>query len=724
MRTKILVEGFELDLTDNVNCELSYVIDDVKDFGSKNTNYSKTIVIQGSQKNNKIFNHLSELARYIAVENVNIQAPNVNSNYIASLGSNCVILVDNIQIFKGKLRVLEVVNKVTHIEYECAVFGELGGFYYELSKGVSTDNDLNSAQSTGTKLLQHINFNDLDHTWNWLSISNSWNNWNAGNYGTGYFYPLIDYGNVRFPSHWHEQALRPALYVKEIVDRIFAMIGYTYDCPFFDSEFYKRLIIPNNQELLRTYSSRLMYIYTNFGQSSSVSTIQPILWYSGTFSDFNSIGSGQYQYTGINPILNGLITLQMNIMAELYANCYYDIWVYKNGAPYYKVDRISFSGSAQDTSLRKTYYNSSNIVWIDLNVGDIIEIRYDLVNVSGNPTSITWENSWGQSIWQFDSSVTQLTQAIFNLDVITMNGAVPQGIKITDFFTSILKMFNLYVLEDKVVEKKLVITPYIDFYQNVVDDTLDWSNKLDRGQEIRLKPMGELNARVFNFKYKDDASYWNKVYKDKYAENYMDFSYDSLYEYAKDKEDLEVIFSSTVNYAPNGEDKIVPYFANYEPVNGTPVESSTNIRILQSKMLPCNSWDLKLHNGGNIANNITEYAYSGMWDNPITPSNGIFFESLGWASPREVYYNLTDTSPNMGLFNVYWSRYFAEITNPSSMIMTAYFKLNMIDIRLLDFSKNIMIDGSLWRINKIMDYNPLADTTTKVELLKIIDTIY
>ena len=32
MRTQIFVEGFELDLTNDIACEISYVIDDFKDF--------------------------------------------------------------------------------------------------------------------------------------------------------------------------------------------------------------------------------------------------------------------------------------------------------------------------------------------------------------------------------------------------------------------------------------------------------------------------------------------------------------------------------------------------------------------------------------------------------------------------------------------------------------------------------------------------------------------
>jgi hypothetical protein len=48
----------------------------------------------------------------------------------------------------------------------------------------------------------------------------------------------------------------------------------------------------------------------------------------------------------------------------------------------------------------------------------------------------------------------------------------------------------------------------------------------------------------------------------------------------------------------------------------------------------------------------------------------------------------------------------------------------MMDIRTLDFSKNILIDGTIWRINKIDNYNPLLSVPTKVELLKVIDNTF
>lgn len=713
MRTQIFVEGFELDLTDDIACEISYVIDDVKDFGSKNTSYSKTIVIQGTQKNNKIFNHISELGRFIAIENVNQFAPNVNENYIAANGSNCVILVDNIQIFKGKLRVMEVVKYANHVEYECAVFGELGGFYFELSKGTT---DSISNISNGVSLLENIDFTDLNHTYTYANMVASWNNRNT-NPGVGYFYPLIDYGKVAETSarnHFYEQALRPAIYVREYIQRIFNLSGYTYECDFFDTAFFKRLIVPNNDDRLKIQVTNLLDLGSNYSTTFNASPYT-LLWYTGSFRDFNSIGSGQYQYVGISALTNINFNFGFDMRFSLGPGTYsFELW--KNGAFFQTLDSFNTSGFPTGPGFNFRYLKNISTT-ASIAVNDIFKVNILYTPAGGGSFNVGLDVYI--NTWTIDAPVKVLSPAVIN-DTIQMRYAVPQNIKITDFFTSILKMFNLYVVEDKDIAKKLIITPYIDFYLN---ENLDWSDKLDRSQEIRLKPMGELNARVFNFKFKQDDAYYNKTYKEKFNEGYMDFSYDTEYEYAKDKDDLEVIFASTVNYAPNGQDKIVP--ALYKEGNFADESiTSSNIRILQTKMLTVANWDIKNTSGGNIQTNITQFPYSGMWEHPTVPNNGTYFESLGWASPKEIYYTITGTTVNYGLFNSFWSQYFAEITNPNSTILTAQFHLTSMDIRTLDFAKNILIDGTMWRINKVEGYDPLSEKPTKVELLKVIDTIY
>jgi hypothetical protein len=63
----------------------------------------------------------------------------------------------------------------------------------------------------------------------------------------------------------------------------------------------------------------------------------------------------------------------------------------------------------------------------------------------------------------------------------------------------------------------------------------------------------------------------------------------------------------------------------------------------------------------------------------------------------------------------------AEITDKDSKLVACKAYLNTVDIMTLDFSKLIYLDGVLFRLNKIKDYNPVDLGTTEIQLLKVID---
>ncbi len=67
----------------------------------------------------------------------------------------------------------------------------------------------------------------------------------------------------------------------------------------------------------------------------------------------------------------------------------------------------------------------------------------------------------------------------------------------------------------------------------------------------------------------------------------------------------------------------------------------------------------------------------------------------------------------------FWLPYMYEIIDKDSKLLTATFRLNEQDINQLDFSKLIYIDGILYRLSKIMDYNASERDVCKVELLKV-----
>ena len=68
-----------------------------------------------------------------------------------------------------------------------------------------------------------------------------------------------------------------------------------------------------------------------------------------------------------------------------------------------------------------------------------------------------------------------------------------------------------------------------------------------------------------------------------------------------------------------------------------------------------------------------------------------------------------------GLFYNYYSNMVAQLKqNPRVKVL--YINLNKLDISQLDFRKLIFIDGSYYRLNKIIDFKPHDKQSTKVEL--------
>ena len=73
-----------------------------------------------------------------------------------------------------------------------------------------------------------------------------------------------------------------------------------------------------------------------------------------------------------------------------------------------------------------------------------------------------------------------------------------------------------------------------------------------------------------------------------------------------------------------------------------------------------------------------------------------------------------------GLFQTYYKS-MIEMIKENPRVRTLEVNLKIQDIINLDFRKLVYIDGDYWRINKINDYLPLKNTTTKVELVKWIN---
>jgi hypothetical protein len=283
-------------------------------------------------------------------------------------------------------------------------------------------------------------------------------------------------------------------------------------------------------------------------------------------------------------------------------------------------------------------------------------------------------------------------------------------------------MFNLYVYQDNINDKQINIAPYIDFYSDAVTNSLDWSQKIDTGSTMSIKPMSQLNARYYDYKYSEDSDYYNENYKKKYGQTYGDFIYDSQFDFVKDTASTQVIFAPTILTQPTSHGHADKYFSviyklsNYN-TQEDPMDSV--IRILIAKKLNiAHTWHIKSGENGSGSNlaSLTTYGYAGHLNDPTNPT----FD-LNFGAPKELQFPAT-TYPTNNLFNTYNLPYILEITDIESKLLACRVYLTTVDIYNLDFSKYIWINGVLFRLNKIESYDPTAYRTTLVNLLKVINT--
>ena len=674
--TEIYIENYQVDLVQDISTDFTYTIDDINDFGAKNTSFSKTISLPGTANNNKVFGFVFDLGNSNVV---NDALPNVNSNFNAAKTAQCRILIDKIQIFKGVIRLLEIVNQSGTIEYQCNVNGDLGGFVSELAN----------------KRLEDLDFSDYDEDWTFANITSSWDSVS----GEGVFYPLIDIGSVSSggKTHFQYKAFKPALYVKEYLEKIIAGTDYTWEFPLLETDLMKRLIIPCNQKTLQKFSNITLAANPTANTYNNPSNIH---YTATTLGNFTLSGSNQeFTYTPATAMNADIVCSVAGQINSINAGTTVDFYLYKNAALL----------SQQTISVPTTPIPFN----IDLSVNGITFNQNDILRV-GVQSNVTQIQQYGGQLQVI--STLPLKVDIQLGDEIDMNYAIPRGIFQRDFFISICKMFNLYVYDDQFDEKKLYIKPYIDFYDGT---TQDWTNKVDRSKAWSIKPMSELNSRYYQFKYKPDNDFYNENYRKRFNEGYGDYIFDSEYEFANSTNSTEVIFSGTPLYQATGTDKIYP--AIYKKSNDNAAEDPMdfNIRILQAqKITGRTTW--KIEDGNSNLGNLNVYGYAGhlQFNNSLLPLNDINF-----GAPNELFFT-AESYPTTNLFNAYYSDYMAEITDKDSKLLTCQVLLNSLDILQLDFSKMVWIDGILFRINKVLNYNPMNYTTTKVELLKVIQKTF
>jgi len=349
------------------------------------------------------------------------------------------------------LRIMQINIDNGRPEYECTVFGTLFA--------------LNSALSG--LLLENLNFAAYNHDYTIENIIASWDN--AG--GSGYYYPLIDHGNYSTNKHdWQYRTFRPALYVKEYIDKMVFGAGFRYDSDLFDTDRFKKLIIPFNQKKLTTISDNLLDLENiDYNISIPNSSIAPVVWQDVTLSSAFS-GSADTYFTFENTDdLTITISFSIEVTATNNGEDSFFVEFYKNDVRIYDRNSGTTIGEGFSDDIVVTLSQDDEIYFSATvgTEGTIIDANMSAISAS----------SAGQQV-----DITLGTP-------IVLNDLIPKNIRQIDFLVSIVKLFNLYVYEDKFDDTLIYFKPYIDFYGTDNSDSIDWTYKLDRNSVVNIVPM-------------------------------------------------------------------------------------------------------------------------------------------------------------------------------------------------------------------------------------------
>lgn len=761
---KYIVNGVILDtFNDDGALSYNYMIGEIEDPSKRSSNFTKSIRFPGTKKNNQLFTQISDLSKEIIGSEVDNYTIDFNPNKKVT----CTVLKNEIQIFSGILQVVKVVVNDLDVIYECTILGSV----------------INIIEQMSDKLISDLDFSEYDHEWTKTNIENSWDteivkdgspltNFSGGATtefanglptGEGYVYPMIDYARSPSILEYRVTDFYPAIYLKTYIDKIIEEAGFTYDTDFWDDHpDWRQVIIPydgkqtafNDDEVTsRQFKAELTADDTqsnNFDYNKGRGLHFKDAFFNPVVFDDDSTGTNT-DPSGIYDTGTGIYTVQKSGTYDLKASCLcyskltepsgtnsaiikirFYVSILVNGIEItrqYYLEEFDYASSSP-SFVEATQTVTAKLLNYELQTGDEVQVRalikneaayYDFNNFFiKKKTSGTFDSEIRANS-TFQNTVVKTSYSEGNL--LNLNSFIPRDYSQRDFFKSFINHINAYVVPDETNPTNIIITPIKDFYRD--NKTIDWTDKHDKSI-VEIIPMSEVTAKSYKYNYVPDGDNWNELYTEEHIEVYGEKNYTVNNDFVKDTKEIETIFSPTVGVGNFDNAMVIPRLITIADDLITREKLDANIRMVYYGGV------LNVGKNGTTANWYfntvdetpeykTVYPYCGHLDHPYTPSNDLNFgivQEVYWGSPSDIGSNYTDNN----LFNRFHRQYIEEITNKNSKQVTTYFHLTENDINQFKFPNFIFVqslEGQIFRVLKILDYDPLNSSPTKVVLLKV-----
>jgi hypothetical protein len=180
----------------------------------------------------------------------------------------------------------------------------------------------------------------------------------------------------------------------------------------------------------------------------------------------------------------------------------------------------------------------------------------------------------------------------------------------------------------------------------------------------------------------------------------------------KQEKKIETAFASTPYSTESSNNFRIASMENADDKSGTLRILYWSGQIGDEEWILCDKYNPFSISGTEVI--VDGYPHAGHLDDPFTPTI-----DLSFGMPAYVNLPAGVTYTNNNLFNKYWRKYIAEITDRNSRIVEAMVYVKTSDWLKWSFRDLFFFDGQYFRLNKIIDYPIGTADLTRCEFLKI-----
>ena len=751
MAGELFINGRLVDIDQDAPFPLTFNISDIKDLNARKGNKSKTITLPGTRNNTSLMLSVYTLS---ATDNIS----GTDSDFVdfdPSIKAEAQYYQNGLLEFNGVAQLMscKLMNGIW--SFEITLVSDTIDYISRLAK--IKVNELGFSEYNHS--LTYANQQD---TWNGtiqLNGSPSSNQDSQGWTGRGYYYGLIDYGFTRpSASTFGVEHIPPQVFCYEILEKAFNYCGISWDSDFLESQLFKKLLMAYPGGDLPTITqaqSDADSLFTtednntggNIFNGSYITFVDPNDTAGSIITPYKAFAYN-YNCTVTQDDLNqAQITDPLKFVAAskgLFNLNYYGdhdfnitisgngsgaytikgdyrvvILIYKNNIPI--VQDILYNGTISSTTTNLTFsFDYERQLNLLVNDSVTIKIRLYINDISIQRNLIT-------------SATTsfQIQSNTVNLDIIKQPQTLSAGgtvfldaflpdMTCDQFFKGLVTAFNLYVKPSNADPTIMEIEPLADFY-NASGDALDWSDKLDRSSEIKIEPTINFSSKNYNFNFETDDDYWNTRYLDDVQEQYGSFLIQSQSQFAVNDTNFKLPFSQKLlaripDTSPGAyTDLIVPrsFQVKFNEDGTSLIEKKKGKPfIVQLGGLRTGAWTHRDEAGTDHSE--TDYPYVGHLNSLDSPTFDFNF-----GVPDYVFWSTTTYTTN-NLY-LYHEKFIKELISRFGKQVSCSIMMRPSDINSLDFRNLINIDGVVYRLLKINDYQSGKNVPTTVELIRIIE---